>query len=236
MADFIDPNHFLPSAADGTAGTPADRSDAFYTKAIAGLNALVASEAISAAGALDPDNYLTELTVSGTKAYTLANGTYVGQRKAIECVSAASTPLGTVTIATMSGSRTDVAYVFSTAGARLELEWTSGGWRETLVRPAGRDVPAAASTLNPLIALHDIAIDGTDDWVLPSGTCPGQRQSFKVSAAANTPVGTISGLFYDEDGSADGVDINLDAAADMATVVWDGARWDPIQLVSATIS
>lgn len=236
MGDFIDPNIFNASAAAGAAELPADRDSTFYTKVIALANAMMASEAISAAGALDPDVYLTELSVTGTKAYTLADGTYAGQRKAILCVAAASTPAGTVTIATMSGSRTNVAYVFGAVGQRLELEWTSGGWREREVRAAGRDVPAAASTINPLFAFHDIAISGTQDWILPSGTCVGQIQTFAVSSAAAIPAGTISGLFYDEDGSADGVDINFNAVADMATVQWDGARWIPLQLVSATIS
>lgn len=235
MGDFIDPNTFLPQAADGTAESPADRTASFYTKSIAGLNALLGSEAVSAAGAVDPDVYLTELTVSGTKAYTLADGTYVGQRKAIECVSAASTPLGTVTIASMSGSRDDVAYVFSTAGARLEIEWTSGGWRETLVRAAGADTPAAASTLNVLVANHIVSLTDTMDWVLPDGTCPGQRQTVLVSANSGTPVGTISGSFYDNaDGSADGTDVSFNAAGDMAVLEWDGAAWMPIALVSAT--
>lgn len=194
------------------------------------------SEAISSAGALNPAIPLTELTVSGTVAYTLANGTYVGQKKAIECVAAASTPLGTVTIATMTGSRTNVAYVFSTATARLELEWTATGWRETALRPAGADAPAASSTLNPLVLLHIVAIADTVDFVLAAGTVPGQVQHVIAGSNSGTPVGTISGLFYDEDGSADGVDVNFNAAGDTAVLMWNGVRWMPITLISATIS
>lgn len=233
--DYIDPNILLPTAEAGTAQSPADRTATFYTKLIAMANSLGASEAVSAAGAVRTTG-LTELTVSGTKAYTLADGTYVGQKKQIECVSASGTPLGTVTIATMTGSRTNVAYVFSTAGARLELEWTSTGWRETMIRPAGADAPAAASTVNPLVLLHVIDIDATKDWIIPSGTVAGQRQLFHVATATNIPVGTISGLFYDEDGSADGVDVNFNAAADQVALEWTGVRWIASSLVSATVS
>lgn len=234
MTKLIDPNIFEPTASAGSAESPADRSASFYDKVIAMANSLGASEAVSAAAALDPYG-LSELTVSGTKAYTLANGTYIGQRKQIECVSAASIPAGTVTIATMTGSRTDVAYVFNAVGQRLELEWTATGWRETVLRAAGTDAPTAASTLNLLVRVHVISITGTQDWVLPNGVVPGQRQNIIVAAAASIPVGTISGLFYDNaDGSADGTDLAIDAAADAAELVWDGARWMPVGLVSAT--
>lgn len=234
MAEYIPTDNFLPSASDGYAESLANPSATFYAKVIALANSLGASEAVAAAAALHPYG-LTELTVSGTKAYTLANGTYVGQKKQIECVAASSTPLGTVTIATMTGSRTNVAYVFSTVGARLELEWTATGWRETLLRAAGADAPAAASTLNVLVLNHVIAITDTMDWVLPNGTVPGQRQTITVSANSGSPVGTISGLFYDNaDGSADGTDVSLNAAGDFTVLEWDGARWMPFSLVSAT--
>ncbi|MGH7177363.1 MAG: hypothetical protein ACREJC_08290 [Tepidisphaeraceae bacterium] len=235
MGDFIDPNSFLQTAADGTAEHPADKTATVWTKLIALANTMMGQETVSAAGAVDPDVYLTDLSVSGTKAYTLANGTYVGQRKAMECTVAAAIPAGTVTIATMSGSRTNVAYVFVTVGQRLELEWTAGGWRETALRPAGADEPAAASTVNPLVLIHVISINGTQDWIIPSGVVPGQLQSFIVAAAVNTPAGTISGLFYDNaDGSADGIDLTIDAAADASLMMWNGVRWMPIGLVSAT--
>ncbi len=186
-------------------------------------------------GAVNPAVPASYLSVTGTQAYTLANGTTIGQRKRIECVVAATTPVGTLTI-NDAATGEPTTHVFVAVGQMLEMEWTATGWRLLTFRPAGTDTPAAASTLNPLVLKHVIAITGTQDWVLPDGEVPGQTQIFKVASAASTPVGTISGLFYDEDGSADGVDINFDAAADMATVVWDGSRWDPVQLVSATIS
>lgn len=175
------------------------------------------------------------LSVTGTQAYSLGDGEYVGQRKRIECTVAATIPAGTLTL-NDAHTGEPTTHVFNAVGQMIELMWLATGWKLMSLRPSGIDTPAAASTLNQLVAMHVIAISGTQDWVLADGEVPGQMQRFKVASAAAIPVGTISGLFYDEDGSADGVDINLDAAADMATVVWDGLRWDPIQLVSATIS
>lgn len=186
-------------------------------------------------GALNPAVPTTYLSITGPQALTLADGTVIGQRKRIECTVAATSPAGTLTI-NDAATGEPTTWVFNAVGQMIELEWSSTGWRLLTLRPAGTDTPAAASTLNLLVLKHNIAIDGTQDWVLPDGEVPGQTQIFKVPSAVNTPVGTISGLFYDEDGSADGTDINFDAAADMATVMWDGSRWDPIQLVAATIS
>lgn len=186
-------------------------------------------------GALSLGAPVTHLSVTGTKAYSLADGEYEGQRKRVECTVAASIPAGTLTL-NDAATGEPTTHVFNAVGQMIELMWTSTGWKLIAFREAGIDTPAAASTLNPLVAVHVIAIDGTDDWVLPDGEVPGQIQTFKVSQADNIPVGTISGKFNDEDGSADGTDINFDGVGDMAAVRWDGARWDPIQLVSATIS
>jgi hypothetical protein len=197
--------------------------------------ALAANTETVTSGAVSTSIGETYLSVTGTQAYTLADGSSVGQRKRIECTVAATIPAGTLTI-NDAATGEPTSWVFNAVGQMIELEWTAAGWRLLTLREAGTDTPAAASTLNMLVRTHIIAIDGTDDWVLPSGEVPGQRQSFIVSTADNIPVGTISGLFYDEDGSADGVDINFNAIADMAHVEWDGLRWVPVSLTSATIS
>lgn len=207
-----------------------DSDDNSYIMSIANLG----RETVTS-GVCSIDVVTTELSVTGTQAYTLGDGRFVGAKKNLVCTVAASTPVGTLTINDAFGTE-PTSYVFTAVGQRLELEWVTGGWKVVRLVTAGTDTPAAASTLRQMVQLHVIAISGTQDWVLPDGVVPGQLKTFKVASAASTPVGTISGLFYDEDGSADGVDINFDAAADMATVVWDGARWNPIQLVAATVS
>jgi hypothetical protein len=209
---------------------------------VAARDALLAelgeSEVVTS-GALNLSKPVHDLSVTGTQAYTLAAGTTAGQRKRITCTVAASTPVGTLTITSpedTAGLVCATTWIFNTVGQSIDLFWTGTKWRCTRVQAAGRDTPAAASTLNVLIAVHNPTITGTQDWILPSGSCVGQRQTIMVASAGSIPVGTISGLFYDEDGSADGVDINMDAAADIACVEWDGARWIPTFLVSATVS
>jgi hypothetical protein len=72
----------------------------------------------------------TSLAVSGTVAYTLADGTRVGQRKTLTADSAAATPHGVVTPAHGYGW---TSADFTTARGSLELEWTVGGWRIVFV-------------------------------------------------------------------------------------------------------
>jgi len=81
-------------------------------------------------GAISVTKRSSTLAVSGTVAYTLADGTRVGQRKTITADSAGSTPHGVVTPAHGSGW---TSADFTTVRGSLELEWTSGGWRIVFV-------------------------------------------------------------------------------------------------------
>lgn len=82
-------------------------------------------EAVSAAGALSVATEITTLAVTGTMAFTLANGLFLGQRKSIVVVSAASTPVGSLTVATPSGFATVSA--LSAVGRSIELIWAGAG-------------------------------------------------------------------------------------------------------------
>lgn len=84
-----------------------------------------APEQISASGALSTTIKTTILSVTGTKAYTLANGTFIGQRKTIFCRAVASTPVGVVTPATPHNFAT---LTFGTANTSAEVEWNGTGW------------------------------------------------------------------------------------------------------------
>ena len=55
-----------------------------------------------------------------------------------------------------------------------------------------------------------------------------------VTAGANAS--TISGLFYTTAGAATGVDLQVNAASDMAVLSWGGSRWVPENLVSTTVA
>jgi hypothetical protein len=99
---------------------------------IANLNATVGSvqrgsiEAIVAAGALSVATEISTLNVTGTTAYTLANGTFKGQRKVVVVIAGASTPNGTITPATPSGFATVSA--LGAVGDCVEFEWTGAAW------------------------------------------------------------------------------------------------------------
>lgn len=60
-------------------------------------------DAVSAAGAISPNTDITELAVTGTMAFTIAAPTRVGQRKVVCTITAASTPVATLTSAASHG-------------------------------------------------------------------------------------------------------------------------------------
>ena len=84
-------------------------------------------EAVAAAGPLSVNTEITTLAVTGTTAYTLANGLFIGQRKTVVVISGASTPAGTITPATPSGFATVSA--LGTVGDSVEFIWAgTGAW------------------------------------------------------------------------------------------------------------
>ena len=195
-------------------------------------------ETVSAPGAISASTYETHLEVDGTDAFTLGDGSIVGQRKRVTCITAANTPRGTVTLngaqAAFGSERT--AWVFTTVGQWVEWEWTATGWKIVGVGQQGVETVANAGTANPLCLVHLVSIADTVDFIQPAPEFAGQRSTWFATANSGTPVGTVSGLFYDEDGSADGIDINFNAAGDLAALESAGARWLATSLVSATIS
>lgn len=80
------------------------------------------TEEIVANGALAVTRRTSRLAISGTMAFTLADGQVSGQRKTIFCKSAAATPVGVVTPAHASGFST-ITFGAGAANASVELEW-----------------------------------------------------------------------------------------------------------------
>jgi hypothetical protein len=193
-------------------------------------------ETVSAPGAIAPSVYETHLEVDGTDAFTMGDGSIVGQRKRVTCITAANTPLGTVTLngAQAAFGTEPTAYVFTTVGQFAEWEWTASGWKLVALGQTGAESLAAAATANPLCLLHLVNLDSTNDYIQSAPIVAGQRSIWL--ATAGTGASTVSGLYYDEDGSADGIDINFNAAGDQAVLSAAGARWIADALVSATIS
>ena len=207
-----------------------------------GVVAVTGVQALTDSGAIDLTTEITTLAITGTDAYSLADGLYTGQRKIIRCISAASVPVGVVTPTTTSvlwsQGTVPTTLTFNTAGQEATLEWQADGWAVIATKQAGLETVAHTGTANPLCAQHSLAVDGTDDAIIPSGMFTGELSYWTVISAANTPIQTISGLFYDEDGSADGIDVNFNAAAAANCVLlrWGGERWIMVNHINATIS
>lgn len=212
-------------------------------------------DAVSAAGALDLTKYATELTVSGTKAYTLAAPTYIGQRKRIVCVSAASTPLGTVTISspdTTTGFVCSSTFTFTDVGQAIELIAVTGLlWRCVRVQRQGGAVDAVVIGTTVLTGLNlwlryccsvTGTVSSTTTKGLPNGSAVGERCIVTCSTAASTPIGSIDGVFtgmineaYTHLGAI-GVVASATVVGDAAVLEWTGAAWAVIYQNGCTLS
>lgn len=91
----------------------------------AGFNGILIAgqQALSGAGAIDVVSYFTAWTTTAAQAGTLADGTFKGQRKAIQLVVDGGD--GTLTPTNLAGGTT---IVFSNAGDRVELVWDGTDW------------------------------------------------------------------------------------------------------------
>lgn len=213
-------------------------------------------DSVSAAGALATDRYVTELTVSGTKAYTLAAPTTAGQRKRIVCVSAASTPLGTVTISspeTAAGLACSATFTFTAVGQAIELVASNATvplWRCARVQRSGVKATITAGTdvltgLN-LYQTYSLAVDGTDAGTgtggLPNGSAVGERCSIVCELASNTPIGSLTGTYLGMFGTAYTIVGAIGAVAsttvvgDCALLEWTGAAWLVVYQNGCTLS
>lgn len=90
------------------------------------------NEHVTAAGALSVTCFLTTLAISGTMAFTLAAGTKTGQHKAIRCITAASTPAGTVTGAFVNGVTAATSIAMNAAEDTVHLVWNGSAWAISL--------------------------------------------------------------------------------------------------------
>lgn len=192
--------------------------------------------AVSASGAIPPSADRVDLSVSGTKAYTLADGV-TGHEIDILCVSAASTPLGTLTIATAFGSE-PTSHVFTAAGQRLRLRMTSTGWKVVAkVRAGTQAVVVGTTTMTGLdmAAVYDLSITGTVSGSIPSGQVPGEDVWIRCSTAASTPNGSLAITAITLAGAA-ATALAVNATTDYEHVAWNGSAWQELHTNSATLS
>lgn len=125
---YVDPNIQLPQATSGHASFFPAVLDALIAanNLTVGTDASYVVNAIAAPGAIDPAFRYHTLAVDGTDAFTLANGTYLGQQVKVFCLAGANIPVGTITPATPLGYATVSA--LGALGDSVIFEWNGSGW------------------------------------------------------------------------------------------------------------
>jgi hypothetical protein len=251
----LDPNCLTQQALDGTAQLITDPTSAMWGQIFAEVNRSAGYETVDTTGAaLALDVVLSELSVTGTDAHTLAAPTYAGQKKIVRCVLAASIPLGTLTITSpddTAGFVCEPTFLFDTVGQEITLEATAAlKWRCVGKRRAGVLATITAGTTvltsRSLHAVYSLAVDGTDAGTgttgMPNGSCVGEEMSIVCELAANTPVGSLGGLYAGVFGTAHtvfgaiGVVGSATVIGDYGHFVWNGSAWQVRTFAGCTLS
>jgi hypothetical protein len=204
-------------------------------------------------GALTLTTQISYLSITGTVAFTLADGTIVGQTKEIECSVVSGTPLGTVTIATPNTTYSEPAtHVFTALGQRLKLIWLAAGWHVISKVRAGRQAIVVGTTdttgLDMCLA-YDLSVTGTvhstgSTKKIPNGQIAGERIHIDVLTAAISATGDIDITAKTTVGvsatSWGGSGTSLGSAGTNTTAVldavWDGAAWQAVVVTTATLA
>lgn len=204
-------------------------------------------ESVSAAGALSLTTLVTELAVVGTMAFTLAAPTVAGQIKKVMCISAATTPLGTLTISSpdnVAGFVCPATVCFTAPGQSITFEATSAlRWRCVSKVRAGVTALVVGTTVTTGICDMtnvDLSVTGTvsstTTRALPNGAAVGEIVSITVSTAATTPAGTLGGTYQTKAGANTGTTLSLfGAVTDNALLQWNGSAWKPLILAPTTL-
>lgn len=224
------------------------------TALTADINAGQDIDAVSAAGACSLARVITELSVSGTKAYTLAAPTVTGQRKIVRCVAAASTPLGTLTVSSpddTTGFVCAATFVFNAVGQELEFEATASlKWRCIRKKRAGilAGIVGGTTVLTgfSMNRTYSMAVDGTDAGTgtggMPNGSAVGERATIVCESAANSPIGSLAGTYVGIAGTAYtaigtiGVAASTTVTGDFAELEWNGSAWQVLTQAGCTLS
>ena len=202
---------------------------------------LAATEETVTSGALNPGVGISYLSITGPQSYTLDDGSYVGQRKSIECTVAASSPLGTLTLNDAYGSE-PTTHVFNTVGQRIVVEWRTGGWKVIDKKRAGSlTVVVGTDVLTgyDMVETYNLSITGTvsstTTKAIPDGTVEGEVIWLRCTTAASTPNGSIGITAKLLAGTA-ATAAAVNATTDYEYLRWDGAAWQEIITNSVTLS
>lgn len=211
----------------------------------AGMTAVGGIEVVTS-GALSATAGTSYTSTTGAVAYTLPNGEFIGQTKAIEEITGATSPAGTLTITTPYASEPSV-HVLTAVGQRMEFIWTNAngtaGWHMTGKKRAGRQAVVVGTTVltgYDLAASYDLSVTGTESSTgtkgIPNGTVPGEVIHADVTTAASTPVGNIAITATTQLGVAATSWAHIEATDTNLTAVWDGASWDALNFVPGSSS
>lgn len=204
---------------------------------LADLNAHEEVDALAAPGALSLDILVSELSVDGTDAFTLAAPTRTGQRKIVRCVGAANTPLGTLTVSSpddTTGFVCAASFCFTAVGQEIELEATAAlKWRCVRKKRVGAKTLVIGTTVTTGICNMEAQIlTSTTGTVaslttkgIPNGSAIGERIDICEVTAASTPHGDIAIAAVDHAGVAKTALDDFTAAEDGGTFVWNGSAW-----------
>lgn len=247
----VDPNVFLPTNESGAAQSPVNPSAAVWPKILAAVNQQSGGYELldTTAASLDLTVYESRLSVSGTMAFTLPNGTFIGQKKRVRCIAAASTPACTLTVTTpetATGFACASTFFFDTLGQEIEFEWTENSkWRAIYVKRAGGTadnvvVGTTVLTGKNLWQLYALSVTGTvvsaTTKGIPNGSAPGERIVIGNSTAATTPVGSIAITARSIVGGAVADLQAIGATADTAVCEWDGQKWQILTSTGITLA
>lgn len=187
-------------------------------------------QSLSSNGAVTVTADVVLLTVSGTRAYTLADGA-LGKEIEIICVSAGSTPHGVLTIATCYGSQS-TTHDFTTADQRLRLVMTATGWKVMAKNRVGSlTVVVGTDVLTGLdmVRTYNLSVTGTVASTttkgIPNGQVEGEEIWVRCTTAAATPDGSISGAYEVLATGAAGTSMAVNATTDYAAFRWNGSAW-----------
>lgn len=196
------------------------------------------TESVSASGALSVSTPITELTISGTKAYTLAAfpSSAAGFEKTIVVVSAASTPAGTLTITSpddTAGFVCPTTFFFDNVGQKLVLRWTGSKWRcISKVRTGQKTLVVGTTTTTGIADMSHInlsvtgTVTSTTTKGLPVGAAVGELLVIGCSTAASTPHGDIYvTAIVDAKGTSGNTLDDFTATTDHLLLMWTGAAW-----------
>jgi len=209
------------------------------------LNSMHSVETVTT-GDLSVSKTVTHLSVTGTKSYTLPDGTKAGQTKRVVCTVAASTPAGTLTVTTpetTAGLACASTFFFDTVGQAIDFVWTGSKWRALRVQRAGGTadnvvVGTTVLTGKNLWQLYALSVTGTvvsnSTKGIPDGSAPGERIVIGCSTAASTPVGSITIAGRSIVGGAIADLQAIGATTDTAVFEWDGTKWQELYSTGIT--